>query len=252
LCKLSIKLKTMRTLIQELLDNLAQELKSNNSHQLVLDLTYAILERVREFPDEYSLVHHPLGFFVIKLGQINPSTFIRLHIWLPNRRTTQHPEWSIHNHTFTLKSHVLTGKIINNFFNVNFQSTQPTNCLYLVRYNDNLSILDRTSQYLSCYQTEQKNYVKGDYYLVEKGMYHSTQVPLEYLTSTIVITSNPEKKEPHVIGDLEGRDECIYHRTTAQLSEFQETLSLLQCKLKTNFEQANSRNVIHFRHPQGH
>lgn len=230
----------MRTLIQELLDNLAQELKSNNSHQLVLDLTCAILERIREFPDGYSLVHHPLGFFLIKLGQINPSTFLRLHIWLPNRRTTQHPEWSIHNHTFTLKSHVLTGKIINKSFNVDFQSSQPTNCLYLTRYNDNMSILSRTSQYLSCHQVEKKIYSKGDYYLVEKGMYHSTQVRLECLTSTIVITSNLDRKEPHVIGDLKGRDEYIYHRTTAQLSEFHETLSLLQCELKANVEQINS------------
>jgi len=222
----------MRIPIEELLNNLAQELQSDSSHKLIVGLVYTFLEKINKFPDGVPLIHHPLGFFLIRLGKINLSTSLRLHLWLPNRRITQYPDWSVHDHTFTLKSHVLTGEITNKFFNINFESSQPTNCLYRVEYNDNSSVLGRTSQYLSYDQVEQNTYSKGEYYLVEKGRYHSTHVPLECLTSTIALTSDQDNTAPNVIGDLTGQDEYVYLRTVAQAFELREALALLQYELK--------------------
>jgi len=222
--------------MQELLDSLVKQVQSKRCHQSVLKLTCSILENIRDSSDEISLVHHPLGFFLVKLGQINLVS-IRLHIWLPNRRNMQHPNWSIHDHNFNLESCILTGEIVNNIFHVNFNSSHPTNCLYLVGYNDNMSILTRISQFLSCQLTNQSTYSQGNYYSVKRGEYHSTKVSLEYLTATIVLASNQNETSPRVIGDLEGSEEYKYRRITTQPSEFYEIISLLLSKLYADLNQ---------------
>lgn len=134
--------------MQVLLDNLASCIKSKSSHPNVVETTHALLRKIRQNPDQLPLVCHPLGFLLIRLGNLDSSSSLRLHIWLPNQRTTQNPEWLIHNHVFTLDSHILIGQITNNVFYTDFHSQKSTGCLYSVEYESGQSVLRRTSQRL--------------------------------------------------------------------------------------------------------
>ncbi|NJN09602.1 MAG: hypothetical protein HC836_38245 [Richelia sp. RM2_1_2] len=213
--------------MQLLLDNLAQHLQSNHSYEAVLQATCAVLEYIKKFPHKISLAHHPLGFFLIKLGEVGSSTSLRLHIWLPNKRTVQNPAWFIHNHIFTLKSYVLAGEITNILFNTNFVATQANKCLYRVAYNSDSSILNRTSHYLSCNKISEFTYWQGEHYVVEKGQYHATYVPSESLTVTVVLASNRDKINPYVIGDLQGENRYIYCRTAMHSLNIADVASFL-------------------------
>ncbi|WP_143467565.1 hypothetical protein [Leptolyngbya ohadii] len=201
--------------MQVLLDNLANRIQSKSLHPNIVEDTYLLLREIRRNPDKLSLVCHPLGFLLIKLGNLDSSSSLRLHTWLPNRRTTQNPEWLIHNHTFTLDSHILIGQVTNNVFHIDFCSHHPTGCLYSVEYSGEKSILRRTSHVLACTQLSRITYTQGSHYKVEKGSFHSTQVPFDGLAMSIVLSSEQESTSPYVIGELGAEENYVYHRVIA-------------------------------------
>jgi hypothetical protein len=70
-------------------------------------------ERLREF----SIQAHPLGFLCIKWDLDNQQS-LRIHIWDRNLKSTQIPNWPIHDHVFKFRSVILVGSVQNKTYQI--------------------------------------------------------------------------------------------------------------------------------------
>ena len=218
---------------------LGEALKSGSSHQRIQSCLTVVLKQMLDCPINTKKIWHPLGFLMIKLGSISENEILRLHIWSDEIRSTQKPAWLIHNHIWILKSHILCGRLTNQFYKVTPNEYVAINKIYKVRYAADKSILIATNNLVTVAPSNRKEFTKGDTYCIEPGEFHSTEVSENQFTSTIVLASSVELSvankienlEPEVIGDLQGNNQYSYHRMACDNNQFTKLIKILLSKI---------------------
>lgn len=163
------------------------------------------------FINEISVQIHPLGFYVLKLGQIDDDLNIRLHIW-NNKLTPQNLELMVHNHIFDMKSFVLKGEIINKEYELICDENKVTkNQLYKVNYSNNNSILIKSESNFTLLETKQSTIKKGHSYKIDAGVFHESIVQNPY-TATLLITKLAKIKNPTVVAKCDLGNEISFNR----------------------------------------
>ena len=156
---------------------------------------------------------HPFGFIQVKVIDFDsiPLESLRIHIW-SNTRITQKPYYSVHNHSFDFKSLVLCGHIVNSKYSVQNVSDSE-NCIYTVRYDDknSTSKLLKTEEVVSCNVATKSVVSAGQFYVLKKDEFHSTDVNADIYAATLFSTFNRSGKIC-VIGKKEGDQEYIFER----------------------------------------
>src|SRR5690606_35977192 len=161
--------------MDKILSNLAENLATKAPHEEIKSL---LLELISLKKQENSLYGnwHPLGFLHTKLGSIDDIGTIRLHIWLQNKRKTQIPSFPIHDHVFTVNSHILSGTITNHIYQIEKDTINPTHKLYTVKYDSNKSVLQSLNQKVNCQSDSIESFSAGQYYSVNSNVFHSSEV----------------------------------------------------------------------------
>ena len=220
--------------MHDLLQSIASKVLQKVSYCEVILEIRDLLEYLKARPPVESSAWHPLGFVLLKLGTVEGLGSIRLHIWPEKGRRPQSPYWAIHNHIWTLNSHIICGGATNEIYRVEPNKKRGVYQFYKVRYEQNKSILEATRIRVSCDIDSSVIHGIGEYYEVGSNQYHATRVPEGVLTSTIVITTDVTPSNPSVVGYLEGNATYIYERQACTPLE----VSLLIDKLKSQIRQA--------------
>lgn len=142
-------------------------------------------------------IWHPLGFIMGTLV-VEEKMRLRIHIWSKKYSKPQEPYWNIHTHIFHLKSWVISGSILNTLYEIE-EVNEAENCIYEVCYNDNKSILKKSTKLINLINMNTNLYKKNDSYSIESGVFHSST--LETTSAlTIVLSTVTDIETPLVIG----------------------------------------------------
>ncbi len=192
----------------EELDRLASSIVDDGSGDDVFAHLLPLLAPARL--SRYSATWHPLGFLVVRLGEVS-SGQLRLHVWTTQARPTQLPNWPIHTHIFELHSHILVGAVINDWYEVQ-PGPSGRSRLYEVAYRGTTSTMKASPTYVDCVRTLRKSFVAGASYVVDRGQYHATEVADGRFAATIVVAGNPVDAAPMVVGSRDGDGVYTYER----------------------------------------
>ncbi|MCI2254225.1 hypothetical protein L2D08_07600 [Domibacillus sp. PGB-M46] len=217
--------------MDKILLTLAVNLVNKAPHEQIKSLLLEIISLKKQ---DNSLIGnwHPLGFIHANLGHIDGIGTIRLHIWLPNKRKTQNPSFPIHDHVFTVNSHILSGSVTNRIYQIEEDLINSTHKLYTVKYDNNKSILQSLNQKINCQFISEESFTSGQYYSVNSNVFHSSEVNKNQFASTLVLTNNYINGEPKVVGELFLNDIYTYERSLCESVEFLEIIASLEQKLK--------------------
>lgn len=128
-----------------------REIIHSRDHNLQLDVKPVwewISESIRVVPNKYTISSiGSQGFLSIPLYKSEETRetfdFLRLHIWNDSLNEYMDlkkvEEFSIHSHTFFARSWVITGKIINDRFEIIKNSNISQHSVFKVVYNDSLN-----------------------------------------------------------------------------------------------------------------
>jgi hypothetical protein len=149
---------------------------------------------------------HPYGFLHASLGQTNDGRGLRIHIWAGSDKARDVPT-RVHAHAWVARSHLLLGGLTNEIYDVTEAVTEAESGqrqLFVVQYIDGASTRVPTTSRVTHSLVESREYVAGQTYDLEHGVYHRTVVPLDELTVTLFATA-PKQSVPLVVG-LQGEE----------------------------------------------
>lgn len=166
---------------------------------------------------------HPLGFYSCTLLE-EDSYKIRLHYWdkLINE-DMQSSELTIHDHIFNFKSWVMLGSIEN----IQYQEDDNGQIynVYSGVYQENYSILKKTSKVLKIKKQSTNIFKNGESYTMSAGVLHETKL-LDNLTFTVLYTEDTNLKNPLVLGSTSLENtQYIYERSEINEVEIKNLLS---------------------------
>ncbi|RFU60822.1 hypothetical protein [Bacillus sp. V59.32b] len=182
-------------------------LKKESPDQIVNDFK----KYINQNSDHIIFNWHPLGFVHSKLCNIPNIGDLRLHVWLDGFRSTQLPHMPIHDHIFNVNSFILTGTVTNHIYELGTDNGHKYRA-FEAEYNNGGSLLIPTEVLLTCSLKSSTVHNKGDFYIVEKGIFHETTVEEGNFAATLVIaTEKDETKQPKILGPIKN-DEYFYSR----------------------------------------
>lgn len=152
---------------------------------------------------------HPLGFIHLKLGTIENLGDLRLHIWSDTERKIQKPEMPIHNHVFTVNSHILIGRVINKEYKITKGADYR---IYDIYYEGNSSILRASDCSVNCELVSISMNRTNDFYQVINGDYHESIVADSEFAATLVLATDKTNESPITLGFVNGKSEYVYDR----------------------------------------
>jgi len=165
----------------------------------VLFNEYGLLNQLEAVPS----AKHPQGFLTFKLGlSTDKKEALRFHVWLPNKREIAEKEFPIHDHVFGFTSLLLTGNMTNHVYEVAPSPTETGNRLFRVDYtNVNEDTIVREPPPVSVTLASATRHQASDYYTMEAGIYHTSVVPVETLTMTLLSArAAVDKAAPRMVG----------------------------------------------------
>ncbi len=171
---------------------------------------YELLQLVKDtsYLDDKTFFH-PLGFIYSKLFEFPNSNTLRLHIW-DKERWYQEPLMDIHNHYYTVNSYIISGKMTNILYKLN-PDKEPNYAVYVGSYNSKSErTLKKTDKKLHAEISEIQEIETGNLYHITTDKLHSSSIPMDKFTCTLVYTSDPGNPEPLVLGPLNGEREYHY------------------------------------------
>ncbi|MDX2309326.1 MAG: hypothetical protein NW216_13885 [Hyphomicrobium sp.] len=128
---------------------------------------------------------HPYGFYIVATKEAVDEIPIRFHVWVEGLRRAQEPVWPPHCHRSTMTSHVLSGALTNvTWPRPLLGFGQP---LYHTEIAEGRSYLHRTPVELTLGSPIAERVEAGSSYVVPKGIFHDTQVPLEASCVTLCL-----------------------------------------------------------------
>ncbi len=126
---------------------------------------------------------HPLGFFYLK-DDISLTTSRRVHVWLQQNDLRR--ENDTHQHSYSIDSIVVTGKMRNELFRYNEAAKGPT-LEFQVSYEAEKSILRSTGRRGNLKAIASFETFKGTRYQLEAGVIH--RVTVEEVPCVTVLTT---------------------------------------------------------------
>ncbi len=155
---------------------------------------------------------HPLGFIYCKLFEFPNLNSLRIHIW-DKERWYQEPLMDIHNHFYTVNSYIISGKMTNNLYRLN-PDKAPNYAVYVGSYNSKSDrTLKKTDKLLHAEITDVQEIKARNLYQITTDKLHSSSIPMDKFTCTLVYTSDPGNPEPLVLGPISGDEEYHYANT---------------------------------------
>lgn len=134
-----------------------------------------------------------------------------MHVWLPDIRVRQTPDWPAHTHNSRFESVIVAG-FVEAFFWDFEEKSGDNSCLYEVHYDDETSILRRTNVTGAASIRSSIIVKEQDSYVVEPHRFHSTEVPSELSAVSIVVQDTREFGISRVIGGSRGDSEYRFCR----------------------------------------
>jgi len=160
-----------------------------------------------------SITRHPLGFYSSILSEHSGQS-IRLHLWSDNA-TWALPQFEIHDHAFDLVSIVLYGRVRDSRYDVHLTRTETRHQFYDVQYDEGVTTLKPTLQYVSCTPGIKQDISSGSTYRVPAGVFHSSCATDHTCAATLVHTRQVGAISPRVIGPAHDPREIKYFRRSA-------------------------------------
>lgn len=207
-------------------DRLVDALRNRRGHVAVLTAMADVIVALERSSASLAASWHPLGFMHIGLGEVAQGAKLRFHTWLPHERHTQDPPLPIHDHIFHLESHVLTGIVVNHFYQVE-DSTTGEHSRYDVAYDGHESILSPRGDRVHCRLVSSVAYAAGDQYEVPKDQFHATEVAEGLLSATVVLSTATGAQKPVVIGPPNRREPYRYRRNACSSEALRKVLRLV-------------------------
>ncbi|WP_395302996.1 hypothetical protein SIM97_11135 [Pectobacterium zantedeschiae] len=162
-----------------------------------------ILDYMIESYNEFEPNWHALGFIHCKILK-NDSGTLRLHIWHAQEKHADEQVEKIHDHLFSLNSFIISGKIKNEFFNVEKTNKNDfTHYAYIVKYIDEGSYLTSSENFYNVCKLNEKTIVPGEYYTIDSSEFHRSSLANGISTLTLVATYNHLEKDPLTLSSKE-------------------------------------------------
>ncbi|AFZ23876.1 hypothetical protein Cylst_1597 [Cylindrospermum stagnale PCC 7417] len=114
--------------------------------------------------------------------------------------------------------------------NSNYQNA-PTNKIYQVIYNDNISNLIATEKLVYSSLIAETEFTQGEIYSMDSREFHSTIVENNTFAATIVLSRKMDTILPEVIGDLQGRDIYSYKRIGCNVNQLKNIIDKLSLQI---------------------
>jgi hypothetical protein len=136
----------------------------------------------------------------------------RIHVWLKGARCCQSPHWPAHRHNAELHSFVCYGRLTNTTWRFT-ESASGTRVIYEVSYENNQSVLRRTSKVGDLLMVDEDHVHAGLEYAVSPETFHATDVRRQEVAITLVLIAKKTNGSALVAGDASGKEAYIFDRT---------------------------------------
>ena len=180
---------------------------------------------------EVKATQHPYGFYIWRLPWDNSCWQLRIHMWLPEERLRQEPDWPVHSHSGRLHSFVLEGVVSNEDFYFH-QQQDGAGAIYQVSYEGQISVLKKTELRGSVRSASKYSITAGGRYFVERDQFHASDVDAGSTSVTLVLMEKGRVTYSHVFGDAAGPSRLEFDRRTATQFDASEVTDLLAGCLK--------------------
>lgn len=211
-----------------------REDKSDLSHQ-VANLIHEAWKTVgQQINNDVAVQQHPLGFLCAK-WKLDAERTLRIHVWDSGLNYCQEPNWPIHDHTFSFKSIVLSGKVQNKLYVLSDKENGRKFELFEVEYADERSSLVHVNGSISITPSSTALYQNGDAYNVDAGALHRTALRSGFAV-TVLATNRVQSASdcrPRVIGSASGAS-MIYDRRVMQTADVLAQLERARQQLMTD------------------
>jgi hypothetical protein len=154
---------------------------------------------------------HPYGFVIFRIGPIFDRCALRIHVWLRNFITYQHPIWAAHNHPGDLHSRILLGRLQNTFWDVDIGCGSERR-IYEVKYLAGRSLLCATDIAATARPREKSLHEAGDTYSVLSEQFHTSKSSGGSDTVTLAVMEQRQNILPKVVGKRWGQSEYRFDR----------------------------------------
>ncbi|MEM7155908.1 MAG: hypothetical protein AAF799_23860 [Myxococcota bacterium] len=146
---------------------------------------------------------HPTGFIVVRV-LTDEQGALRLHLWPTASREQGQPCWPVHDHVWSLRSHVLCGTVHSHGYDVD-DDAAGDRTLYAVEYGaDDRSCMHRGDRGVRLSARVPERIEAGQRYEVQAGSFHASQVPAGAMAATLVATTVTDRAHPRVVGPRHG------------------------------------------------
>ena len=157
------------------------------------------------------ITNHPYGFLVFSFPTLVNGHKVRIHLWRPDARRKQLPDWPVHSHNSDLHSYVIQGVVENRECDW-VEENEGLLSLYVVRYSGQKSLLSRTKSRGRLENFKNKNIVEGGSYFLEKNKFHESFVSIDDTVFTLVLFSDDRQGDAYVVGTSDGNLQYTFSR----------------------------------------
>ncbi|MFF1610949.1 hypothetical protein ACFVYA_24485 [Amycolatopsis sp. NPDC058278] len=183
--------------------------------------------------DELSAYWHPFGFFRVELGEDTDQMRHAIHVWPHHSNEGQGDNFSIHRHPWRLESFIISGSLTNTVYNVEMGSTTGRR-VYLseVKVQHGSSHLTETGEFGKVLDVTPTVQDAGTFYSLTEFDFHSTTVPPDSTTITLIRRSHPVA--PHgVILANDGPEKVDFERRAVEPAVLMAHIEMIREKLRT-------------------
>ena len=195
------------------MDNLLEKLEQSIIDSSEVQTVFGFLrEYLIQKKESIEIKLHPLGFYAIKIGSNHKNVNLRLHIWNGDL-SPQNKNLMIHNHVFDMKSLIIMGQLTNVIYEINGDKNGLPCYTYETSYTNTQSLLTKVNSksYLSTKRSH--DVMSGEYYSLERGLYHESIWRDDNYTATLLRTEAHEHLDPIVISKEDLGDQIAFDRT---------------------------------------
>lgn len=218
----------MHDLLWKIITQLQGKVNHKEACQALISLIQKWLNKDDGLPE---LAPNPNGFYVARLYTNDDGRNIRLHIWPRVGRWLQDERLMIHDHVYSLRSLVLCGRLMNEYFHVEQINDHATYRFYEVKYDKHSSWLEGTQTSVKIRKYRTVEYDLGTVYTIDSDTFHLARVSADMLTATLVLTSSPLNKAPSVVGPSDYPHKIVFERRGVESKSTRKLLTELLLEL---------------------
>ena len=149
-------------------------------------------------------IAHPLGFLYIPLHRAASGT-LRLHIWSADGTGSVPLTSPYHRHTWTLRSHVLAGRVTNELPSVVCTHSKAEYRLYDITGHGGVDTMRPSAITVRKDPGRSETFAAGDTYAMPAGEFHATTCPDGAFAATLCQVEPVEGLTEVTLGPLQAR-----------------------------------------------